>query len=184
MGWVVYQRFGETTAHAAEGTTAESEESSSEPSSESAGEKKGKSKNSEEKSVPAPPKLAVPLVPTKVTFFPKLKGKDLTSDMIISTNSKTSQRIITRLSDVKSQHFAMVQVFLSAKNTDELIRKVNANQPELYNSITNRIGQKSYKNAQSPSFRNVIRAEMLYECNRILGSNVVQEVIITELVVQ
>lgn len=165
-GWFGYQYLGKKGA-------------SSEDQGESGGHGDGQVKR-----VAAPPKMAVPLVPDKVVFTPKDRGNILTSDMIVSTNSKAPKKLIVKLADTKAPRFAMLQVFLSANNTDDLIEKVNANQPELYEKITKRIAEKTAKDVNTPGFRNRIRSELMYECNRLLGSNVVQEIIITESVTQ
>lgn len=165
-GWFTYQYLGKKG-------------SGSGDSSESGGHGNGK-----EKRIVAPPKLAVPLVPDKVVFMPKDRGNSLTSDMIVSTNSKAPKKLIVPLADTKAPRFAMMQIFLSADKTDELIEKLNANQPDLYEKIAKRISEKTAKDINTPGFRNRMRSEVMYECNRLLGSNVVQEIIITESVTQ
>lgn len=165
-GWFGYQYLGKKGAGTGD-------------SSESGGPGEGKNKR-----IVAPPKLAVPLVPDKVVFMPKTSGNSLTSDMIVSTNSKAPKKLIVQLADTKAPRFAMMQVFLSADKTDELIERLNANQPDLYEKITNMISQKTAKDINALGFRNRIRSELMYECTRLLGSNVVQEIIITELVTQ
>jgi flagellar basal body-associated protein FliL len=134
----------------------------------------------------APKGMPVPLVRDTVVYLPKLPGKELSQDMIVSTNAKAArlEQIVVQLADTKRPRHAVARIALVSNDTDQLIEKINENQPKIFDSISKLLALKTAKEVQMPSFRSLFRADVMTVCNKLLGTNLVHEVLIPEFMMQ
>jgi flagellar basal body-associated protein FliL len=134
----------------------------------------------------APKRMPVPLLRDTIVYFPKVAGNDSSYDMIISTNAKAARydKIIVTLADTKRERFAVARISLIADDTNQLIEAINENQPKVYDSIAKMLSLKTVKDIQTPAFRNLFRMDVMNVCNKILGTNLVREVLLSEFMVQ
>lgn len=141
----------------------------------------------------APSNMAVPVLP-QVLGFVKGNPKKGIYPIITSTNAIAGNKtdlgeIIVSLADKKSVHNAVAQIYVSGNDTDEIIRRINAtiseamakDQPiSFFDRVVGLLSSKLIKETQQPGFRKTLREELQSLCNEVLGSNIVQEVVITK----
>jgi hypothetical protein len=141
----------------------------------------------------APANLAVPVVPGLLHFL-EGDAKSGAVSRVVATNDIVMKRnqlaeIVVTLADKKSAHHAVFQLYVTAEDTDLLIQKINAtvqqavelNAPvSFYDRVTNFISSKTIKEVQGLTFRRGLREEIVSLSDEVLGSNVVNGVIISK----
>jgi len=88
---------------------------------------------------------------------------------------------IVPLADEDRDHYVIIEIYMAADNTDALIAGANLNSPKLFQSVTDLLSRKTIEQLDKPGARQLLRSEILTCCNQVLGSKVVQEIIITKL---
>lgn len=140
-----------------------------------------------EKGFGAPEGLAVPLISGQLGFIEGNQRKGIyprigaTNDL--EKNRTDLEEIIITLADQKTVHNAVAQIFLIGENTDEVMRRINLTRREavsFFERITNHLTLKTMDEVQTPGFRNLLREEILVLCDEFLGTNIVQEIVITK----
>jgi hypothetical protein len=129
----------------------------------------------------APNGMAIPLVRTQIVFIkanPALGYPPFVAPMNLQP-ARTMEKMMIRLADTNEVHHAVGQFHLVGKNTDLLIDRLNrgTNAAALYDEAFRLISNMTFKQARSSTFRNLLRAHLSHLCDRILGTNVVHEVL-------
>jgi hypothetical protein len=136
----------------------------------------------------APAGLPVPLVRTQVMFVAANPDKGV-PPFIVPTNAtpaKGVDRLAVQLAGSGAVHYAVTQVYMVGRNTDLLIHRLNSgtNSLELYDKASKLIGAKTLKETQEASFKSLVRGQLLHLCLSVLGTNALQEVVLTEFITQ
>lgn len=135
----------------------------------------------------APSRLAVPVIPGPLDFYkgnPK-KGefpRIANTNDIVANKTELEEMIIT-LADNRTAHNAVLQVFVIGEDTDEIMRRINLSRLDaisFFERVTNLVSSKLFSEVQTPGFRNILRDEIKLLSNEVLGSNIVQEVVISK----
>jgi len=139
-------------------------------------------------SLSVPNRLPMPIAESPLVFLRADPSKDI-PPRIITTNafkagSLRPDEIVIRFADVKKKHHAVIQLRVAGDDTEELLRKMNDHQAVLFENITNLLSGKFYKETKAPGFRSILRSEVAGLVNHLLGSNLVQEVIIPKFITQ
>ena len=66
----------------------------------------------------------------------------------------------------------------------ELIERINLKRERLLDAASSLLASKTMNDFEKPGFRNLLKAGILARFNEILGQGTLQEIIITEFVVQ
>lgn len=135
----------------------------------------------------APSRLPVPLVRTQLVYV--VNEDKGVPPFVVPTNAqpvKDMEKMVVRLADRPKAHYAVTQLYLVANNTDRLIAAMNrkTNAAMLYDKTLNVLSNMTLNDVKSASFRNVLRGSVIRLCNLTLGSNVVQEVAVTDFLAQ
>lgn len=133
----------------------------------------------------AQPNMPVPLANGRLGFHPDV-GKRPGQNRLVLTNAPNVHTfdLALKLADSNKPRYAMMEIFMIAENTDELIAKANLNQPKLFESFTNLLSNKTANQLMKPGGRNILRAELVALCNQVLGPDTVSEILIQTLLVQ
>ncbi len=147
----------------------------------------------------APPRLPVPLTSGRVEFTPGADG----TGAVVATNASTSivfgsnekkrfegldtlqaQKIhnaplVVKLADKSGDHYAVIEAYMVGEDTDALITKVNRNQPALYLSMTNFLSTLTVADFDRPGGANLLRAQLLERCQKLLGRQTLDQIVIT-----
>jgi Ca-activated chloride channel family protein len=120
------------------------------------------------------------VVKQDVTDPVKLLVVPLTRETVGLMGNRLSQpdKIVVNLADTDSRGYAVVRVALRLSETD--YPKVIQNRERLLERVTGILSRKTVVEIEMPGFKNNLRAELLDSFNQVLGSNTVQEVILTE----
>ena len=143
-------------------------------------------KEKKEKGFGAPRGLAVPVISGQLGFI-NGNPKNGMYPRIAATNDIPSNRMgleemIITLAD-RTVHNAVAQIYVIGEDTDEVMRRINLTRREavsFFERVTNHLSLKTMDEVQAPAFRNVLRAEILVLCDEFLGTNIVQEVVISK----
>lgn len=135
----------------------------------------------------APSRLPVPLVRTQLVYV--VNEDKGVPPFVVPTNAqpvKDMEKMVVRLADRPKMHYAVAQLYLVANNTDRLIAAMNrkTNAAMLYDKTLNVLSNMTLNDVKSASFRNILRGSVIHLCNVTLGSNVVQEVAVTDFLAQ
>lgn len=154
-------------------------------------EKKEKEKEKARASL-LPKRLPMPITDKVLTYIPGNPKEDVPPRIVTTNalvaNSRKPFQIVVLFADTRKKHYGVGQFYLAGDNTDGLMRRMNdlvtTNQAVLLESVTNLLSAKLYKDTKVPGFRQLLRAQLFELSNQILGSNLVQEVIIPEFMTQ
>ena len=138
----------------------------------------------------APARLAMPVAESALVFVPGNPNTGI-PPRIVSTNAfqvngyKKPEEIVIMFADTtKKKHYAVAQIYLAGPNTELLMRTINEKQAILFESITNMLSAKLYKDTKTPGFKKILRSEIIGLANQVLETNLVQEAIIPKFVTQ
>ncbi len=133
----------------------------------------------------AQPNMPVPLVNGRLGFHADV-AKQPGQNRLVMTNAPNVRTfdIALKLADINKPRYAMMEIFMIAEDTDELIAKANLNQPKLFEGFTNLLSNKTANQLMKPGGRNILRAELVALCNQVLGPDAVREILIQTLLVQ
>lgn len=141
-------------------------------------------------SLHVPSRLPVPIAESPLVFLPGDPKNDVPPRIVTTNafvaNSRKPEEIVITFADPgpRKKHHAVAQFYLVGEDTEALLRSVNEHQAALFESVTNLLSAKYFKDTKVPGFRKVLRSELIGLSNQILGSNLVQEVIIPRFLSQ
>jgi flagellar basal body-associated protein FliL len=136
----------------------------------------------------APPNMAIPLIRTQIVFIEANESLGHPA-FVTPTNSQAArpiEKMTIRLADTKETHYVVAQFHLVGKNTDLLITRMNqrTNAAALYDETKDLLSKMTLQQVRAPSFRTLFRGRIKVIADRILGSNVVQEVLLSDFITQ
>lgn len=161
-------------------------EKSEAESSHGASKEKGKKGGKVERNT----KLPIPLTRDAVAYHPRDKDKEGDYDKIVVLDLKgeprdeaKSDKIIVNIANTGGTRFAVTRVSLVGESQD-LIERLNQNRERLLDAASGVLSMKTLDDVDNAGFKSLLKAEFMSEFNRILGRGTLQEVIITEFVIQ
>ncbi|MBI4663711.1 MAG: flagellar basal body-associated FliL family protein [Verrucomicrobia bacterium] len=135
-------------------------------------------------------KIPVPLTRRTIAYHLKGSGRDEDYDRIVVLDWKgeardeaAADKIVLNLARAGAARFAAARLSLVGEHP-ELIERMNENHDRLLDAASALIANKTLDDIEQPGFRNLLRAELMARFNDIMGPGTVQEVFITEFVVQ
>ena len=147
---------------------------------------KGKKRSGVERNT----KLPVPLTRDAVAYHPRDDAKDGDYDKIVVLDLKgeprdeaKSDKIIVNIANTGGSRFAVIRVSLVGEHQD-LMERINENRERLLDRASGLLEMKTQDDVEKPGFRSLLKAEFLSSFNEILKRGTLQEVIITEFVIQ
>jgi Ca-activated chloride channel family protein len=136
------------------------------------------------------PRLPVPLTRQPVAFVagnPSRPG-DTDRFAVVSANGETqdvarSDKLVVNLSGTSATRFAVARISVLGDHP-ELIKRMNWHRERLLDVAVGALSILTLNDVEQPGFRNLLRQQLLSLFNDVLGRGTVQEVIITEFIVQ
>ena len=135
-------------------------------------------------------KLPIPLTRDAVAYHPKDDAKEGDSDKFVVLDLKgeprdeaKSDKIVVNIANTQGSRFAVARLSMVGEHAD-LVERVNQSRERLLDVASGSLSSKSIDDAERPGFRNLLRQEFLILFNDILGRGTIQEVVITEFIIQ
>lgn len=151
-----------------------------------ASKEKGKKKNKGQRNT----KLPIPLTRDAVAYHSKDDSKEGDSDKFVLLDLKgeprdeaKSDKIVVNLAGMSATRFAVARLSLIGEHQD-LVERVNVSRERMLDVASGALSSLSLDDVEKPGFRNLLRQQLLALFNDILGRGTIQEVIITEFIVQ
>lgn len=94
-----------------------------------------------------------------------------------------ADKIVVNIKDTDGKRFGVVRLLLGGNNL-RLILSMNSNRDRLLDTASEVLSSKTLDDINKPGFRNQLQQELRPRFNEILGSDLVDEVVITEFVIQ
>lgn len=138
--------------------------------------------------------IPVPVTRDPIMFQRRVVSKDNPNDFdkIVVMDVKGEPRdlaradkIVVNIANTGGARFAVARLLVGGRNMD-LIKAINEKKEKLLDDATGALSSKTLDDINKPGFRNVLRAELLTLFNQALYPypNLIEEVIITEFVIQ
>lgn len=135
--------------------------------------------------------VAVPLTRKPVVFRKKNGGGlDGSYDRVLFVDPQgrdgdlaKADKIVVNIKDTDGKRFGVVRLLLGGNNL-RLILSMNSNRDRLLDTASEVLSSKTLDDINKPGFRNQLQQELRPRFNEILGSDLVDEVVITEFVIQ
>ena len=135
-------------------------------------------------------RLPIPLTRDAVAYHPRDDTKDGDYDKIVVLDLKgeprdeaKSDKIIVNIANTGGSRFAVIRISLVGEHSD-LIERINQNRERMLDRASGLLEMKTQDDVEKPGFRSLLKAELLGSFNEILGRGSLQEVIVTEFVIQ
>ena len=135
-------------------------------------------------------KLPIPLTRDAVAYHPRDPDKEGDYDKIVVLDLKgeprdeaKSDKIIVNIANTGGSRFAVIRISLVGEH-ESLIERINENRERLLDRASGLLEMKTQDDVEKPGFRSLLKAELLSSFNEILKRGTLQEVIITEFVIQ
>jgi flagellar basal body-associated protein FliL len=135
-------------------------------------------------------KLPIPLTRDAVAYNPKDPAKEGDTDKYVLLDLKgeprdeaKSDKIVVNLAGTSATRFAVARVSMVGEHS-ELVERVNFNRERLLDVASGALSSLTLDDVEKPGFRNLLRQQFLALFNDIMGRGTIQEVIITEFIVQ
>lgn len=178
-----------TEEHA--GAAKEKEEAPAKESSHGGGHGAAKEKGAKKsKATGRNTKLPIPLTRDAVAYHPGDDSKEGDSPKYVLLDLKgeprdegKSDKIVVNLAGTSATRFAVARMSLLGEHPD-LVERVNFNRERLLDVASGALSSLTLDDVEKPGFRNLLRQQLLALFNDILGRGTIQEVIITEFIVQ
>ncbi|MBM3839812.1 MAG: flagellar basal body-associated FliL family protein [Verrucomicrobia bacterium] len=135
-------------------------------------------------------KLPVPLTRDAVAYHPGDDTKEGDSPKYVLLDLKgeprdeaKSDKIVVNLAGTSATRFAVARLSLLGEH-QELVERVNFNRERLLDVASGTLSSLTLDDVEKPGFRNLLRQQLVALFNDIMGRGTIQEVIITEFIVQ
>ncbi|MBI2947412.1 MAG: von Willebrand factor type A domain-containing protein [Verrucomicrobia bacterium] len=135
-------------------------------------------------------KLPVPLTREQVAFAAGDPSKAGDADRIVAMSANgeiqdeaRADKLVVNLSGTSATRFAVARISVLGDHP-ELIKRVNEHRDRLLDVAVGALSSLTLGDVEKPGFRNLLRQQLLALFNEVLGRGTIQEVIITEFIVQ
>lgn len=135
-------------------------------------------------------KIPIPLTRESVAYHFKDADKEADVDKFVLLDLKgeprdeaKSDKILANIANTQGTRFAVARFSLMGEHA-ELVERVNMNHERLLDVASGTLSSKSLDDIEKPGFRNLLRQELRALFDDILGRGTIQEVVITEFVIQ
>ncbi len=173
--------------HAESAKTEKKEAAKPESSHGAAKDEKGKKNGKKGK---RDTKIPIPLTRDAVAYHVKDDAKEGDFDKIVVLDLKgepreeaKSDKIVVNIANTGGSRFAVARLSMVGEHGD-LVERINQNRERLLDRASGLLSSHTPEDIEKPGFRNILRSELLAEFNEILGRGTIQEVLITEFIIQ
>lgn len=135
--------------------------------------------------------IEIPLTHKPVVFRRKSgDGADGSYDRVLFLDDQgrdgelaQADKLVVNIANTGGTRFAVARILLSGTSV-QLIQSMNSNRHKLLDAANEVLASKTLDDINKPGFRNQLRQELLSRFSKVVGSDLIDEVIITESVIQ
>jgi len=101
----------------------------------------------------------------------------------VKKETATLNKLLVNVSNTMGSRYLLTSLTLVSKLSD-FKQRLEANEPQLRDAACGVLSTKTIADLEKPGARNLVRSELIAAFNRVLGSDAVQEMYLTEFAIQ